>query len=327
MELIKLVHPSILIISFIFLLKVLISTTTTKISRSRNSSNGGVSKLPPGPRALPIIGNLHQLWGSVLPHRRLMELSKKHGPLMHLKLGEVSAIVVSSREAAREMMKTNDISICDRPVTPSTEVFAYGGQGILLAPYGDYWRQIRKICVLELLSQKRVQSFRSIREEEVFNLIQSIHSEISCSTSSSLVNISQKISALTNDITTRAVMGNQLKEQEFFLKALNEAVVATAGFSLPDFFPSMKLLKYINGLNRRLRRNQRELDRLFLSILREHEQRKMDQQAATANRQGAGEAEAVLDDTEGLLEILLRIKDDAGLELPITLEGVKCVLY
>ncbi|KAJ0980125.1 hypothetical protein J5N97_008380, partial [Dioscorea zingiberensis] len=74
-------------------------------------------------------------------------------------------------------------------------------------------------------------------------------------------------------------------------------------------------------------KHQRKQWRLFLSILREHEQRKMDQQAATANRQGAGEAEAVLDGTEGLLEILLRIKDDAGLELPITLEGVKCVLY
>ncbi|XP_048327964.2 desmethyl-deoxy-podophyllotoxin synthase-like [Ziziphus jujuba] len=140
------------------------------VKQSRSST-----KLPPGPWKLPVLGNLHNLVGS-LPHHALRELARKHGPFMHLQLGQVSQVIISSPRMAREIMKSHDLCFAQRPELFAMQLLTYGASAIAFAPYGDYWRQTRKVCTIELLSIKRVQSFASIREDEVWNLIQSIRS-------------------------------------------------------------------------------------------------------------------------------------------------------
>lgn len=66
------------------------------------------SRLPPGPPRLPVIGHLHHLISSLPHHYPLRDLSEKYGPLMHLKFGEVYAIVVSSSDMAKEVLKTHE---------------------------------------------------------------------------------------------------------------------------------------------------------------------------------------------------------------------------
>ena len=96
---------------------------------------------------------------------------------MHLQLGELSNVIISSPEAAQEVMKTHDLNFASRPYFPASRILFYDFTDIGFAPYGDYWRQQLKICTLELLSAKRVQSFRAIREEEVSNFMASISSK------------------------------------------------------------------------------------------------------------------------------------------------------
>ncbi|KAF3451210.1 hypothetical protein FNV43_RR07303 [Rhamnella rubrinervis] len=187
-------------------------------------------KLPPGPWKLPIIGNLHNLVGSQ-PHHVLLELARKHGPFMHLQLGQISTVIVSSATMAREIMKTHDLSFAQRPQLVATEVGTYGWTDIAFAPYGDYWRQMRKVCTIELLSAKRVQSFSSVRDDEVWSLIDSIRS------SAGLLNFSETIFSSISSIVSRAAFGYKCKDKDAFISLAEESISLAGGFDLVDFFP------------------------------------------------------------------------------------------
>ncbi|KAG5611356.1 hypothetical protein H5410_022637 [Solanum commersonii] len=116
---------------------------------------------------------MHHLAGGP-PHRVLRDLAEKYGPLMHLQLGEVSAVVVTSPEMAKQVLKTHDIAFASRPKLLSMDIICYNRRDIAFSPYGEYWRQMRKICIMEVLSAKNVRSFSSIRHDEVVRLIDSI---------------------------------------------------------------------------------------------------------------------------------------------------------
>ncbi|KAL6134725.1 hypothetical protein ACLB2K_066953 [Fragaria x ananassa] len=121
--------------------------------------------LPPGPKPWPIIGNLN-LMGH-LPHRSLHELSQKYGPIMQLRFGSFPVVVGSSAEMAKAFLKTHDVAIADRPKIAAGKYTTYNYSNITWSPYGPYWRQARKMCLMELFSAKRLESYEYIRKEEM----------------------------------------------------------------------------------------------------------------------------------------------------------------
>lgn len=89
---------------------------------------------------------MHQLVGG-LPHHVLRDMAKKYAPLMLLQLGEVPTIVKSSPEVAKEVTKTHDANFSDRPYFLASRIMSYDSKGLVISPCGEYWRQIRKLCV------------------------------------------------------------------------------------------------------------------------------------------------------------------------------------
>ncbi|XP_009409655.2 cytochrome P450 71A1 [Musa acuminata AAA Group] len=223
----------------------------------------------PSPWRLPLIGNLHQL-GS-LPHRSLRSLSQKHGPVMLLWFGRVPTVVVSSAAAAQEVMKTHDLAFASRPDSSLSDRLFYGSQDVGFCKYGELWRQVRRVCVLHLLSLRRVHSFRPIREEEVALLVGRIRA------ASSRVNISEMIVSLTSDIICRVAFGRKHVEEEgggSGVRALfSELTTVLGSFPLRDFVPLLGWIDRLNGLDARVRKTAIKFDAFIETILEEHERK------------------------------------------------------
>ncbi|GKB12018.1 cytochrome P450 CYP82D47-like protein, partial [Tanacetum coccineum] len=117
--------------------------------------------------AWTIIGHLHLLGGSRPAQQVLGDLAGKYGPIFTIKLGFHQALVVSSGEIAKECYTTNDKVFASRPESKAVEIMGYNYAMFGLAPYGDYWRQVRKIITLEVLSQRRVEMLGHVRELEL----------------------------------------------------------------------------------------------------------------------------------------------------------------
>lgn len=267
-------------------------------------------RLPPTPWKLPLIGNLHHLVGA-LPHRSLEKLAEKYGPIVHLKLGEVSAIVVSSAELAKEVLKVQDPACADRPQTIVSKIMLYDSTDMGFSPYNEYWRQMRKICVLELLSAKNVRSFNSIRQDEASRLIKSIQSS-----RGEPINLTEKIFSFTSSITCRAAFGKVIRDRDILLSLLKKAVPLTGGFGLVDLFPSFKLLHVISWNKHKLLAMRRKLDVILDAIVDEHRANL----AKTHNGNGEFGGEDIVD-------VLLRIKESGDQDIAITIDNIKAIIF
>ncbi|KAF5191729.1 Cytochrome p450 [Thalictrum thalictroides] len=264
-------------------------------------------KLPPGPLKLPLIGHLHHLLG--MPHHSFRDLAKEHGPLMYLELGEVPTVVVTSPKVAKEMMKTNELMFVDRPLNLATKIMSYECMDVIMAPYGDYWKQVRKICMMELLGHKRVQSFWSVREEEVTSLVGRISNMVG-----SPVNLSQSIISVTNDITARATFGKAFKDRDAFLVLMKEVIRLAAGFDIADLYPSMKFLEALSGTRTKLEKTHLEVDKMLDVVINDH----INNKNRIKNENGEFE--------EDLVDVLLRVQASNELDMPISMDNVKGVI-
>ncbi|XP_059294999.1 premnaspirodiene oxygenase-like [Lycium ferocissimum] len=282
----------------------------------KKTAKNQILNLPPGPWKLPLIGSIHHLITSQLPHHTLRDLAKKHGPLMHLQLGEISTIVISSPRVAQEVLKTQDLAFTNRPELLSIRILCYNYSNIAFAPYGNYWRQMRKLCTLELLSAKKVQSFAIIRVEEAYNLVEYVKSK-----SGSTINLTEKMYALANAVICRAAFGKRRKEESaYFMSLIKEVSLMITVLDISEVFPSLKFLQTITGTSAKLVKLHKKLDKMLDMIIEEHKEKLQQVNMELKD----GEEESIR--KEDLVNLLLRLQESGTLEFPFSTDNIKAVI-
>ncbi|KAJ1288916.1 hypothetical protein BS78_02G125100 [Paspalum vaginatum] len=228
-------------------------------------------RLPPSPQRLPIIGHLHLMLKE--PRRALQRLAHTLGPVIYLQLGGVPAVVVSSPEAAREVLKTLDVHCCNRPSSPGAKMLTYNYRDIAFSPYSERWRERRKLFISELVGSKRVRTLSHALEEQVDQLIQSLSDQPSMEP----ININEMIFALIDGFIGTVAFGRmsgaKLLRYNEFQQVFSEALAVLSAFSAQDFFPGSPISRWVDklvGLEARYRRIFGELDAFFETVIRQH---------------------------------------------------------
>ncbi|MCD7472190.1 hypothetical protein HAX54_013198 [Datura stramonium] len=273
------------------------------------AKKNGKNILPPGPLGLPFIGNLHQ-FDSLTPHLYFWKLSKKYGKIFSLKLGSTPMIVVSSAKLAKEVLKTQDLVFCSRPSILGQQKLSYNRQDIGASPYNDHWRELRKICVVHLFSLRKVQSFSTIREDEVSRMIKKISTQAS---TSQITNLSSIMSPLTTTIICRVAFGirydEETRERRKFDELLKVSQEMFAGPFVSDYFPLLGWIDKLSGKINRLEKNFKDLDEFYEGLIEQH---------LNPNRPKSMEGD--------IIDLLLQLKKEKSTPIDITLENIKAII-
>ncbi|EMS50879.1 Premnaspirodiene oxygenase [Triticum urartu] len=240
----------------------------------------------------------------------MRDLARRYdAPLMLLRLGELNVVVASSAVASREIMTTHDATFATRPRTATLRAITTDDLAISLAPHGEQWRRLKKLCVTEVLSARQVRSLRGCREANAAALVSSIVSSLS--SSSEPVNISSLITTHVTNLAVHALVGKQNEDlRAEFLKCLDEGIKLASGFSLADLFPSSRLARAFSSSIRRMEALNHEISQLIGRIIEEHR---------TRRSAGGGEEEDIVD-------VLLRIQSDGSETSVTTLQWVMAEL-
>ncbi|XP_031497817.1 trimethyltridecatetraene synthase-like [Nymphaea colorata] len=267
--------------------------------------------LPPGPRPWPIIGNLNLI--GELPHRSIHALSLKYGPLMQLRFGSHPVVVASSVDTVRLVLKTQDITFASRPKTAAGKYTTYNYSDITWSPYGPYWRQARRLCLMELFSARRLGSYEYIRVEEVAALLREL-----CDGAGQPVMLKDHLSSVSLNVISRMVLGKKYLDgdeaasvgftPEEFKRMLDELFLLSGVLNIGDWIPWLAFLD-LQGYVRRMKAVSRKFDKFLEHVLDEHN---------NARRAGGEGYEA-----KDMVGLLLQLADDPDLDVNLTRSGVK----
>ncbi|KAL5777902.1 hypothetical protein ACOSP7_010828 [Xanthoceras sorbifolium] len=247
--------------------------------------------------AWPFLGHLPLLGGQQPPHVTLGDMADKYGPIFSIKMGVYRTIVVSNWEMAKECLTTNDKVFANRPKMLIAEVMGYNYAMVGFSPYGPYWRQVRKIAVLELLSNHRVQMFKHVRETEVKA---AVSLDMKKWLGDITLNVIYKITVGKRYVgTTRPSGDHGAEENDQWRDAVRRFFELAGKFVVWDALPFLRWLDF-GGHEKAMKKTAAELDFHVQGWLEEHKRKRV-----------SGKINS--DHVEDFMDVMLSILEDGKL--------------
>ncbi|KAL6517960.1 hypothetical protein OROMI_033661 [Orobanche minor] len=242
----------------------------------------------------PIIGHLRILSGPDLPHMVFSKMADRYGPVFTIRLGIYRALIVSSWEGAKECFTTNDVVLSNRPKTAAIRHMGYNFAMFGFSAFGSYWRRLRMISTVHLLSNNKIAELGNIFELEIRSMVRKLYE--SSSSSSSLLLSAEKdgkvtrtemkkvLGEMTLGITLRILLGCGGENRKYtdhageegnnLLGRINEFFKMMGEVTIPDVVPLSKWLDYIGGTNQKaFKKTGMDMDRILQAWLEDRKTR------------------------------------------------------
>ncbi|KAK6138852.1 hypothetical protein DH2020_027405 [Rehmannia glutinosa] len=202
---------------------------------------------PPSPPSLPLIGHLHLVKEPL--HRNLQALSEKYGNILQLQLGFRKVLLIDSPSAVEECFTRNDIVFATRPFTLATKHFSYDFTTISVAPYGDHWRNLRRLAALEIFSTARISMFEKVRTKELMILLSELFRNSKLDGGSTKVDLNSKFTDIVFNVLSMTIAGKRYygenvvdaRKVRFIMR---EMVEYSGNRNLGDLFPFLQWVDF-----------------------------------------------------------------------------------
>ncbi|XP_051128770.1 cytochrome P450 CYP82D47-like [Andrographis paniculata] len=249
------------------------------IFRSPKSRSKGRLPLEAG-GALPLIGHTHLMRNNSpdkLAHITFTAMADTYGPIFSIWFGRRRCLIVSGRELAKEIYTTCDTAVSSRPILKSGELISYDSAMIGFSKYGQYWREVRKLVRMELLSIRRLHMQRHVLASETAQSVRELYGVWDArknASGSAPVEMMEWFGNLNLNAVLRMVVGKrytgddlaEAKHCRKVMKAFFELIgIPTIG----DVVPFLRYLD-IGGFEKKIRQTFYEMDALISKWLSEH---------------------------------------------------------
>ncbi|CAM8946866.1 unnamed protein product [Rhodiola kirilowii] len=225
--------------------------------------------LPPGPPGWPLLGNLHLVKPPL--HRNLHAISLKYGPVFSLRLGYRLAVIVSSPAAVEECFTKNDVIFANRPPLRASRRISYDFKSMGQSPYGEHWRNLRKLGNVDIFSNARLNTFLNLRREEVRLLLRKLYNCCPTPQEFGTIELRSRLSDLTLNNIMRMVAGEKYNETAARkLQAIAKEILEFGGMSDPGDF--VKILGWLDfyGVEKRAIQIVETMDGFLQGLIDEH---------------------------------------------------------